>query len=138
MPSSGLTEMPSVRKQAPSNTRSSLAPAGSTLGSPVGSGNPNSDIFSSTVCPEAMKRLLSKLRCVTSYLSKGNSDANAVTLSETDKLSEMKPDLRGRVSKRCCVFEVLMPSQHHSSGKAAAGKGLRSHESFDDVHPGID
>src|SRR5260370_19332453 len=40
MPSSGLTEMPSVRKQAASNTRSSLAPAGSTLGSPVDSGNP--------------------------------------------------------------------------------------------------
>src|SRR6266481_5869985 len=41
MPSSGLTEMPSVRKQAPSNTRSSLAPASSTLGSPLGSGNPS-------------------------------------------------------------------------------------------------
>src|SRR5260370_5258898 len=48
MPSSGLTEMPSVRKQAASNTRSSLAPAGSTLGSPVGSANPRflSVIFS--------------------------------------------------------------------------------------------
>src|SRR5260370_1976474 len=48
MPSSGLTEMPSVRKQAASNTRSSLAPAASTLGSPVGSGNPRflSVIFS--------------------------------------------------------------------------------------------
>src|SRR5258708_6517795 len=34
--------------QPPSNTRSSLAPAGSTLGSPVGSGNPRflSVIFS--------------------------------------------------------------------------------------------
>src|SRR6266481_613550 len=48
MPSSGLTVTPSVRKQASSNTRSSLAPAGSTLGSPVGSGNPRffSVIFS--------------------------------------------------------------------------------------------
>src|SRR5712671_4117078 len=48
MPSSGLTEMPSVRKQAASNTRSSLAPAGSTLGSPVGGANPRflSVIFS--------------------------------------------------------------------------------------------
>src|SRR5271169_846677 len=44
MPSSGLTEMPSVRKQAPSNTRSSLAPAGIMLGSPVGRANPGSDI----------------------------------------------------------------------------------------------
>src|SRR5712691_696531 len=44
MPSSGLTVMPSVRKQAPSNTRSSLAPAGTTLGSPVGSGNARSDM----------------------------------------------------------------------------------------------
>src|ERR1700674_4387449 len=65
MPSSGLTEMPSVRKQAASNTRSSLAPAGSTLGSPVGSGNPKSDIFPSTVCSEVMKSLLSELQCVT-------------------------------------------------------------------------
>src|SRR5260370_26939676 len=48
MPSSGLTDMPLVRKQAASNTRSSLAPAGSTLGSPVGSANPRflSVIFS--------------------------------------------------------------------------------------------
>src|SRR5258708_7024568 len=68
MPSSGLTKIPSVRKQAPSNTRSSLAPAGSTLGSPVGSGNPNSDIFSSTVCPEAMKSLLSELQFATSVV----------------------------------------------------------------------
>src|SRR5579863_5487211 len=65
MPSSGLTEMPSVRKQAASNTRSSLAPAGSTLGSPVGSGNPNSDIVFSTVCSETMKSLLSGLQFVT-------------------------------------------------------------------------
>jgi hypothetical protein len=42
-----------------------LAPAGSTLGSPVGSGNPNSDIFFSTVSTEAMKSLLSGLQFVT-------------------------------------------------------------------------
>src|SRR5258708_7326731 len=67
MPSSGLTEMPSVRKQAASNTRSSLAPAASTLGSPVGSGNPKSDIFSSTICPEAMKSLLSEFKSCQSH-----------------------------------------------------------------------
>src|SRR4029077_15261969 len=72
MPSSGLTEMRSVSKQAASNTRSSLAPAGSTLGSPVGSGNPNSDIVSSTVC-EAMKSLLLELQCVTSVFEQRQS-----------------------------------------------------------------
>src|SRR5229473_5092652 len=117
MPSSGLTEMPSVRKQAPSNTRSSLAPAGSTLGSPVGSGNPNSDIFASGVCTEAMKSLLSKLRCVTSQLNRGNRTAKAVALSETDKFSEMKRIIAEQVNKSCCVFEVLMAPFNTTIGK---------------------
>src|ERR1700745_3523371 len=109
MRSSGLTEMLSVRKQAASNTRSSLAPAASTLGSPVGSGNPNSDIFSSTVCPEAMKSLLSKLRCVTSVFEQRQSQCQSSHTLRNSQVQRNEADHRGSVSGKCCVFEMLMP-----------------------------
>src|SRR6266852_2683785 len=96
MPSSGLTEMPSVRKQAASNTRSSLAPAASTLGSPVGSGNPNSDIFSSTVCPEAIKSLLSELQYVTSVFEQVQSQCQNNHSVGDGSIQRNEPDHRGR------------------------------------------
>jgi hypothetical protein len=55
-------------------------------------------------------------------LNGGNRGAKAVILSETDKFSGVKEDHRGRVSKRCCVFKVLMASQHHPSGNDCYGK----------------
>src|SRR5215831_17380834 len=52
---SGPVATPSLSLQAPSNRRSNLAPAGSTLGSPVGAGNPGS---SAHALPAAARKLI--------------------------------------------------------------------------------
>jgi hypothetical protein len=50
---SGLAATPSVSLHPPSKTRSSLAPEGGTLGSPLGAGNPGS---AANAAPAAMRR----------------------------------------------------------------------------------
>jgi len=80
-----------------------------------------------------MKNLLCELQCVTFVVERGNRSAKAVMPSKTNKFSEMKRRHRGRVSKRCCVFElvIIFNTTHQetiAAGRSnvfAAGNGYR-------------
>jgi hypothetical protein len=71
-----------------------------------------------------MKSLLCELQCVTFVVEWGNRSAKAVMPSKTNKFSEMKRPHRGRVSKRCCVFELLIIFNTTHQETIAAGRSM--------------
>jgi hypothetical protein len=66
-------------------------------------------------------------------LKRGNRSAKAVILSATDKFSGMKADHRGRVSKRCCVFELLIIINTTQQETIAAGRSMCLQQEKDTV-----
>ena len=84
-----------------------------------------------------MKTLLCELQCVTFVVEWGNRSAKAVMPSKRNKFTVMKRAHRGRVSKRCCVFELLIIFNTTHQETVAAGRSMCLQQETDTNGGGI-